>query len=131
MCPLVHNVLAYGSPKYAYLVALVEPNYSQLQSLARSIGRARYGRLTLKKLCEDDHVTKAATRVIKKFARESGKLQRSEVPLKVKLCADKWGPDKGRVTASFKICRKPLEEFYKSDIRALYGTTEQCVQTPS
>ncbi|KAL1443338.1 hypothetical protein MTO96_046006 [Rhipicephalus appendiculatus] len=131
MCPLVHNVLAYGSPKYAYLVALVEPNYSQLQCLARSIGRSRYGRLTLKQLCEDDHVTKAATRVIKKFARESGKLQRSEVPLKVKLCADKWGPDKGLVTASFKICRKPLEEYYKSDIRALYGTTEQCVQTPA
>ncbi|KAL1447984.1 hypothetical protein MTO96_006554 [Rhipicephalus appendiculatus] len=121
MCPLVHNVLAYGSPKYAYLVALVEPNYSQLQSVwLDPSGGSRYGRLTLKKLCEDDHVTKAATRVIQKFARESGKLQRSEVPLKVKLCADKWGPDKGlghgQLQNMSEASRRVLQERHQSSL---------------
>lgn len=50
MCPLVDNVLVYGSPKHAYLVAIVAPNHCQLQNLARGIGRSRGGRLPLKKL---------------------------------------------------------------------------------
>lgn len=69
-------------------------------------------------------MSEPATHVIRTFARESGKLQKSEVPLKVKLCSDEWRPDTGLVTASFRIRRKPLEEFYKSDIKALYGATE-------
>ncbi|KAH7941366.1 hypothetical protein HPB49_012732 [Dermacentor silvarum] len=117
-CPLVDNVLAYGSSLHTYLVALVAPNHQQLQRLARDLGRAKR-ELTLKELCEDTEVAKAAAESILAFARKS-ELQKTEVPLKLKLCAEDWTPETGLVTATFKIRRKPLQNFYERDINALY-----------
>ncbi|KAH7971729.1 fatty acid CoA ligase Acsl3 [Rhipicephalus sanguineus] len=129
MCPLVDNVLVYGSSIDAYLVALVAPNNDQLQRLARRIPWAMGRELTLQELCENAEVTRAATEFIRAFARRSGKLQKSEVPVKLKLCADEWTADTGLVTASFKIRRKLLQDFYERDIKALYATAEQSVLT--
>ncbi|XP_037503232.1 fatty acid CoA ligase Acsl3 [Rhipicephalus sanguineus] len=130
-CPLVDNVLVYGSSLQTYLVALVSPNYRQLQRLAVDLGKSTVRKLTLKELCEDAEVTKAATESILSFARKSGELQKTEVPLKLKLCADEWRPDMGLVTATFKIRRKPLQDFYERDIKAMYGTAEQAVAAPA
>ncbi|XP_037499504.1 fatty acid CoA ligase Acsl3 [Rhipicephalus sanguineus] len=124
MCPLVDNVLVHGSSMDAYLVALVVPNNDQLQSLARRIYWVAGKALTLKELCEDRDVIRAASELIRTFARESGELQKSEVPVKVKLCADEWQPDTGLVTAIFETRRKALEDFYERDIKALYATAE-------
>ncbi|KAL1425908.1 hypothetical protein MTO96_018744 [Rhipicephalus appendiculatus] len=130
-CPLVDNVLVYGSSLQTYLVALVAPNHQQLQRLAQDLGRTTGRRLTLRELCEDPEVSKAATESILSFARKSGELQKTEVPQKLKLCPDEWRPDTGLVTATFKIRRKPLQDFYAKDINALYGTTEQAVPAPA
>ncbi|KAH6925996.1 hypothetical protein HPB50_012935 [Hyalomma asiaticum] len=127
-CPLVDNALVYGDPLHTYLVALVAPNRQQLQRLAQDLGKtAEEKKPTLGELCEDPEVTKAAAESILSFARESGELQKTEVPLKLKLCADEWRPDTGLVTATLKIRRKPLQDFYERDIKALYGTAEQSV----
>lgn len=119
--PLVDNVFAYGNSLHTYLVALVAPNYKQLQRLALKLGRNESA--TLKELCEDAEVTKAAAEAILEFARAS-ELQKTEVPLKVKLCAEEWVPDSGLVTPTLKIRRKPLQNFYQRDIDALYGLAQ-------
>ena len=32
-----------------------------------------------------------------------------------------WTPESGLVTAAFKLKRKPIEEYYKKDLRAMYS----------
>ncbi|KAK8778944.1 hypothetical protein V5799_019704 [Amblyomma americanum] len=122
-CHLVDNAFVYGSSLHAYLVAFVVPNYEQLQLVARDIGKGQVF-ATLKELCDDPDVSKAATESILAYARSSD-LQKAEVPVKVKLCTEEWMPDSGLVTATLKLCRKPLQSFYQRDIDALYSSEEE------
>ncbi|KAK8778946.1 hypothetical protein V5799_019706 [Amblyomma americanum] len=118
-CPLVDNVFAYGSPLHNYIVAFVAPNQKQLRRIARELGRQEAA--TLDELCDDAGVSKAAAQFIVTYAVENN-LQKYEVPLKVKLCAEPWTPDSGLVTPTLKIRRKLLQNFYQCDIDELYGS---------
>ncbi|XP_077524274.1 long-chain-fatty-acid--CoA ligase 4-like [Amblyomma americanum] len=117
-CSLVDNVFAYGSSLHTYLVAVVVPNRDQLLKIAWEVGREQ-ATATLKELCQDAEVAKVAMDRILAYARASD-LQKTEVPQKVKLTAEEWLPDTGLVTATLKLCRKPLQSFYQRDIAALY-----------
>ncbi|XP_077537429.1 long-chain-fatty-acid--CoA ligase 4-like [Haemaphysalis longicornis] len=120
--PLVDNVFVYGSSLHTYLVAFVAPNFEQLQRLARSLGKKQC--TTLKELCEDEDVTAAASKSVIECARENG-LQKTEVPFKIRFCAEEWLPESGLVTPTLKIRRKPMEVFYQHDIEALYYSGEE------
>lgn len=50
-----------------------------------------------------------------------GKLQRFEVPLKVRLSPHPWTPETGLVTDAFKLKRKELQRHYSRDIERMYG----------
>ncbi|KAH9375908.1 hypothetical protein HPB48_012548 [Haemaphysalis longicornis] len=117
-CPLVDNVFTYGDSLRTYLVALVAPNLQHLQLLARDLGKKESA--TLQELCDDPQLTHTVAESIMSHAAANG-LHKTEVPRKVKLCAEQWNPDSGLVTATFKIRRKPLQNFYQRDIDALYG----------
>lgn len=119
--PLVDNVFAYASSLHTYLVAFVMPNFEQLRRVACSLGKTEC--TTLKELCEDDAVTAAASKCVIECARESG-LQKTEVPLKIRFCAEEWLPDSGLVTPTMKIRRKPLESFYQREIESLYDSAD-------
>ncbi|XP_065304867.2 long-chain-fatty-acid--CoA ligase 4-like [Dermacentor albipictus] len=121
-CPLVDNALVYGNSLHTYLVALVTPNYDKLHAIARRLGKEDSA--TLRSLCDDVEVCKAAEVSILEFARASG-LQKTEIPYKVKLCAEEWVPDSGLVTPTLKVCRKPLQRFYQNDIDAMYKAGEE------
>lgn len=125
-CTLVDNLFVYGNSLHTYLVAVVAPNLKQLQRIARRLGRDEdfVANATVKDLCQDAEVTKAAEEAILEYARGSG-LLKTEVPGKVKLCVEEWKPDTGLVTATYKIRRKPLQVFYQRDIDAMYGTSEE------
>lgn len=51
----------------------------------------------------------------------SGKLQKTEIPSKIKLCSEDWQPENGLVTAALKIRRKIIEQFYHNSIEEMYG----------
>lgn len=121
-CPLVDNVLAYGNSLHTYLVAFVSPNYEKLLRVYQDLGNN--DSVSLKELCEDAKVAKAAEQAIIAHARERG-LEKAEVPRRVKLCAEEWTPDSGLVTATFKIRRKPLQTFYQRDIDELYSVEQE------
>ncbi|XP_075555772.1 fatty acid CoA ligase Acsl3-like [Dermacentor variabilis] len=124
-CPLVDNMCVYGNSLRTYLVALVAPNYKHLQRIARELGRGDdLSDASLRELCEDKEVAKAAEEEILAYARSSD-LMKTEVPARVKLCAEEWTPDSGLVTATYKIRRKPLQTFYQRDIDAMYGPSEE------
>ncbi|KAH8027622.1 hypothetical protein HPB51_007172 [Rhipicephalus microplus] len=46
-------------------------------------------------------------------------------PARLKLCHEDWTPDAGLVTPTLKLCRRPLEKYYESDIKALYESDEE------
>lgn len=121
-CPLVDNVLVYGNSLHTFLVAFVSPNYEKLLRVYQDLGGNDAA--SLKELCEDDKVAKAAEQAIMAHARERG-LDKAEVPRRVKLCAEEWTPDSGLVTATFKIRRKPMQTFYQREIDELYCVDKQ------
>lgn len=49
------------------------------------------------------------------------KLERFEIPKKVRLSAEQWTPETGLVTDAFKLKRKELKSHYQEDIERMYG----------
>ncbi|KAH9375904.1 hypothetical protein HPB48_012544 [Haemaphysalis longicornis] len=107
-CPLVDNAFTYGSTLHTYLVALVTPNEKQFRRLARELGKNASA--TLEELCGDFDVTDAAAKAIMSHAAENG-LQKSEVPRKVKICAEQWNPESRTCYADVKDSPEVCSEF--------------------
>lgn len=49
------------------------------------------------------------------------KLERFEIPKKIRLSAEQWTPETGLVTDAFKLKRKELKSHYQEDIERMYG----------
>lgn len=49
------------------------------------------------------------------------KLERFEIPVKVRLSPEPWTPETGLVTDAFKLKRKELKNHYLNDIERMYG----------
>jgi long-chain acyl-CoA synthetase len=49
------------------------------------------------------------------------KLQRFEIPVKVRLSPEPWTPETGLVTDAFKLKRKELKNHFQTDIERMYG----------
>ena len=116
--PIVDNICVYGSGKKDFLVAVVIPNPNVLKEMAKKLGREVddiSDPKTLEKICQDEEVVAAALDQIRLCGTKSG-LLRYEVPTKIKLCHEPWTPDSGLVTAALKIRRRPIQDFYQTDI---------------
>lgn len=50
-----------------------------------------------------------------------GKLERFEIPQKIRLSSEPWTPETGLVTDAFKLKRKELKTHYQEDIERMYG----------
>ena len=49
-----------------------------------------------------------------------GKLEKYEVPKRVKVCPEQWTPESELVTAAFKLKRKNISNFYKDALKSMY-----------
>lgn len=52
----------------------------------------------------------------------AGKLQKFEIPGKVKLCKEVWTPETGLTTAAFKLKRKEIQDKYQHELNRLYAS---------
>ena len=86
--------------------------------LAAKLGKSGLG---VDKLYDDPEVSKAALKELQTYGQKA-KLQKFEVPGALKLCRELWTPESGLVTAAFKLKRKPLQEYYQTEINKLYAT---------
>jgi len=50
-----------------------------------------------------------------------GKLEKFEIPQKIKMVTEQWTPDTGLVTEAFKLRRKNIELLYLKDIIRMYA----------
>ncbi|KAM8952491.1 long-chain-fatty-acid--CoA ligase 4 [Pelodytes ibericus] len=115
-CPLIDNICAYANSYQSYVISFVVPNQKKLTSLAQQKGIEG----TWEELCNNSTLEAEVLREIKEVA-SSMKLERFEIPIKVRLSPDPWTPETGLVTDAFKLKRKELKNHYLNDIERMYG----------
>ncbi|XP_062844329.1 long-chain-fatty-acid--CoA ligase 4b isoform X2 [Trichomycterus rosablanca] len=115
-CPLIDNVCAYANSNHNFVISFVVPNQKRLTELANKNGIEG----EWEELCNHAQLEQEVLKAIKQAAN-SNKLQRFEVPLKVRLSSQVWTPETGLVTDAFKLKRKELQRHYEQDINRMYG----------
>ncbi|XP_034038799.1 long-chain-fatty-acid--CoA ligase 3b [Thalassophryne amazonica] len=115
-CPLVDNICAYANSDYSYVISFVVPNHKQLVALAEQNQVTG----TWEEICNSPQLEKEVLHIITEVA-VTGKLERFEIPKKIRLSAEPWTPETGLVTDAFKLKRKELKTHYQEDIERMYG----------
>ncbi|XP_077579824.1 long-chain-fatty-acid--CoA ligase 3b [Stigmatopora nigra] len=116
-CPLIDNICAYANSDQSYVISFVVPNQKLLTALAE-----RYQvQGTWEEICNNPQMEKEVLRILTEAAISS-KLERFEIPKKVRLSAEAWTPETGLVTDAFKLKRKELKTHYQEDIERMYGS---------
>jgi len=54
-------------------------------------------------------------------AAKQSRLEKSEVPAKIKLMSEAWTPETGLVTAALKLKREQIRKRFADDLSALYA----------
>jgi len=116
-CSIVENVCIYGEATKSYCVALVVPDRKHLTALATKFDKSD---LSFEDQCTDKDITGAVLRELVQHGKKH-RLEKFEIPGAVTVVKEIWDPDTGLVTAAFKLKRKPLQEFYQTDINRMYG----------
>ncbi|KAF7692580.1 long-chain-fatty-acid--CoA ligase 3b [Silurus meridionalis] len=115
-CPLVDNICAYANSEESYVIGFVVPNQKHLLALARK----KEVQGSWEDVCNHPDMEKEVLRIITEAA-VNAKLERFEVPKKIRLSAEQWTPETGLVTDAFKLKRKELKSHYQEDIERMYG----------
>uniref|UniRef100_A0A8C5QJ41 long-chain-fatty-acid--CoA ligase n=2 Tax=Leptobrachium leishanense TaxID=445787 RepID=A0A8C5QJ41_9ANUR len=115
-CPLVDNICAYANSYQSYVISFVVPNQKKLTDLAQHRGIVG----TWEEICNNPTMEAEVLKELKEVA-SSSKLERFEIPIKVRLSPDPWTPETGLVTDAFKLKRKELKNHYLNDIERMYG----------
>lgn len=116
-CSFVDNICVYGDSKFPNTIALIQGNMKAIQALAKRLGKASD---QLEKFLDDRDILSNVCEALQDHGANAG-LRKSSIPTKVKLCKEEWTPSNGLVTATFKIKRKNLINFYKEDIKRFYN----------
>lgn len=112
----VDNVMVYADPFHNYCVALVVPTHHALEKWAKEAGIAYND---MDELCEKTETIKEVQQSLIKVAK-AGKLEKFEIPTKIKLIAEPWTPESGLVTAALKLKRESIKAKYKEDLEKFY-----------
>ncbi|WCJ21331.1 Long chain acyl-CoA synthetase 8 [Euphorbia peplus] len=112
----VDNIMVYADPFKTYCVALVVPSRQELEKWAR---QANIEYHNFSELCNRaETVTQVQESLFK--AGKAARLEKVEIPAKIKVLADPWTPESGLVTAALKIKREQLKTKYKEELHNLY-----------
>ncbi|XP_036410023.1 long-chain-fatty-acid--CoA ligase 3-like [Megalops cyprinoides] len=115
-CPLIDNICAYANSDQSYVISFIVPNQKQLLALAEQRGV----RGSWEEICNNSDMEKEVLRIITEAA-VGAKLERFEIPRKIRLSSEPWTPETGLVTDAFKLKRKELKTHYQDDIERMYG----------
>ncbi|CAI9294911.1 unnamed protein product [Lactuca saligna] len=113
----VENVMLHADPFHSYCVALVVPAPQVLEQWAKSNG-VSYSDYA--ELCAKKEAVSEVQQSLSKVGKEA-KLDKFELPAKIKLMPEAWTPESGLVTAALKLKREQLKAKFKDDLQKLYG----------
>ncbi|CAI9180933.1 unnamed protein product [Rangifer tarandus platyrhynchus] len=115
-CPLIDNICAFAKSDQSYVISFVVPNQQRLTLLAQQKGVEG----TWVDICNNPAMEAEILKEIREAANTM-KLERFEIPIKVRLSPEPWTPETGLVTDAFKLKRKELKNHYLKDIERMYG----------
>lgn len=100
----VDNIMVHADPFHSYCVALVIPVHQALEKWAKEAGIEFKD---LSDLCEKAEAINEVQQSLSKVGK-AAKLDKFELPAKIKLLPEPWTPESGLVTAALKIKRLSL-----------------------
>ncbi|KAM7495299.1 hypothetical protein LguiB_029908 [Lonicera macranthoides] len=112
----IENIMVYADPFHNYCVALVVPSRQVLEKWARENG-IEYKDFS--DLCNNVAATSEVQQSLSKEAK-AAKLDKFELPAKIKLLPDPWTPESGLVTAALKLKREQVKAKFKDELDKLY-----------
>ncbi|KAG7471065.1 hypothetical protein MATL_G00120520 [Megalops atlanticus] len=115
-CPFIDNICAYANSDESYVIGFIVPNQKQLMALAEQ----KRIRGSWEEICNNSEMEMEVLEIITEAAI-AAKLERFEIPRKIRLSAEPWTPETGLVTDAFKLKRKELKTHYQDDIERMYG----------
>ncbi|KAL6999860.1 Long chain acyl-CoA synthetase 8, variant 2 [Sarracenia purpurea var. burkii] len=113
----VDNIMVHADPFQNYCVALVVPQNQALEKWAKEAG-IEYK--DFPELCDKVEAVKEVNQSLLKVAKVA-KLNKFEIPAKIKLIPEPWTPESGLVTAALKLKREQLKAKFKDELQKLYG----------
>ncbi|XP_057442694.1 long chain acyl-CoA synthetase 9, chloroplastic-like [Lotus japonicus] len=114
--PFVDNIMLHADPFHSYCVALVVVSQSTLEEWASNQGISYFD---LSELCTKEETVKEVHASLVKEAKKA-RLEKFEIPAKIKLLSDPWSPESGLVTAALKIKRETIKKAFKEELSKLY-----------
>ncbi|XP_030481486.1 long chain acyl-CoA synthetase 8 isoform X2 [Cannabis sativa] len=113
----VESIMLHADPFHSNCVALVVPARKSLEDWAQNAG-IKYEDFS--ELCEKAEAVSEVQQSLAKVAK-AAKLDKFELPAKIKLLPDPWTPESGLVTAALKIKREQLKAKFKDELKNLYA----------
>ncbi|KAL3592429.1 hypothetical protein D5086_011069 [Populus alba] len=114
--PYVENIMLHADPFHSYCVALVVAAQPALEEWASKKGIAF---TDFAELCEKEETIKELQASLLKAAK-AARLEKLEIPTKIKLLPDPWTPETGLVTAALKLKREAVRKAFFEELSKLY-----------
>nr|GMD19144.1 long chain acyl-CoA synthetase 9, chloroplastic [Ipomoea batatas] len=107
--PYVDSIMVHADPFHSYCVALV----------VSCTGRV--GRLGCRTRNPEETIKEVYTSLVK--AAKAARLEKFEIPAKIKLLPEPWTPESGLVTAALKLKRDVIRKTFSEDLAKLYSSS--------
>ncbi|AQK58546.1 Long chain acyl-CoA synthetase 9 chloroplastic [Zea mays] len=117
VCSYVDQIMIHADPFHSYCVALVVTAQSELKSWASKQGMT-YSDFS--DLCHKQGTVKEVLQSLVKAGKQA-RLEKFEIPAKIKLIPEPWTPESGLVTAALKLKREVIKKAYEMDLAQLYS----------
>ena len=111
----VDNVCVFGDSYQTFTVALIVASKSYLDKVAKILGIA----MDHEQLINDINVKLHTMKELISHGIKSG-LEKFEIPKDIALVNEEWTPESGLITASFKVKRKQIQNYYQEVIDRMY-----------
>ncbi|CAH8258474.1 unnamed protein product [Arabidopsis lyrata] len=115
--PYVENIMVHADSFYSYCVALVVASQHTVEGWASKQG---IDFANFEELCAKEQAVKEVYASLVKAAKQS-RLEKFEIPAKIKLLASPWTPESGLVTAALKLKRDVIRREFSEELTKLYA----------
>lgn len=116
--PYVENIMLHADPFHSYCVALVVASQPALEDWVSKKGIVYSD---FENLCQKEETVKEVLASLVKVGKKS-RLEKFEIPAKIKLLSTPWTPESGLVTAALKLKREVIRKTFSEDLANLYSS---------
>lgn len=116
--PYVDNIMMHADPFHSYAVALVVASEPAIRDWAVKQGISFSD---FADLCKKEETVKEVLRSLVQEGKKA-RLEKFEIPAKIKLLAEPWTPESGLVTAALKLKRENVRKTFSDDLAMLYSS---------